>query len=106
MFEVENIIYNTGTKEIFEIIGYLPEIEYGIHHIYEIKNLENNNVEKCNLAWLNQYMTTYEKLEELIKNNNKIIQKSVDLVASSRWHQEEIRYKLKRVGLEERIIKR
>lgn len=106
MFEVGNIIYNADTKEIFEVVEYNKEIEYNIYHSYVIKNLETHETQECSLSYLNNYMTTYDKLEELILKNTKEIQNAIDTISGSRWKQEEIRYKLKQCGLQERIAKR
>lgn len=106
MFEIGSIVYSADTKEIFEVVEYKKEIEYNVYHSYVIRNLETDKTQECSLSYLDDYMTTYNKLEALILKNTKEIQMATDTISDARWKQEEIRYKLKQCGLQERMTKR
>lgn len=105
-FQVGEILCNIETKELFEIIEYVPEIEYNIQHIYVLKSLESDKRFEFTKGYMIFKMESMNTIDRKIENYNKLVNEYSGNISDLRWLKSEMLNKLKQSEIAERITKR
>lgn len=80
LYDENTILFNERTDELYEILEYVPEIDYGIFNHYKVKNLKTNKEEIMTESYIRQCFLTMDDIINNIEQTLKLIDDCQDKI--------------------------